>query len=278
MSKEAVLQQLLTEIQYGRDKADGIWSDIMKEVGFKILKNHKIADRTYEMALSSMGEEHGIDRAGRFVNIRLDGLFLRRPISVCDWNKDAITIIYKTVGKGTEAMSQMRTGQHLDILTPLGNGFDICKSEEAGARPLLIGGGAGVPPMYGLCRLLTEKEKKPVVILGFNSEKEIFYIENFRQLGADVMVTTADGSLGLRGFVTDAMKAVEYTYIFACGPEAMLKAIDNTAAPAVGGQMSFEERMGCGFGACMGCSCETKYGSKRICREGPVLERGEIIW
>lgn len=250
---------------------------IMKNIKFKILSNIKIADRTYEMVLSDMGTGHGITKGGQFVNIKLDGFFLRRPISVCSWDESSITLIYKTVGAGTEAMSHMTEGMTLDILSPLGNGFNI-DDEAVGEKPVLIGGGAGVPPMYGLCRLLLKQGKKPTVILGFNSESECFYMDKFKALGADVIIATADGSIGIRGFITDALQDVDCTYIFACGPEAMLRAIDNTAPKAAGGQMSFEERMGCGFGACMGCSCQTKYGSKRICKDGPVLKRSEIIW
>lgn len=249
----------------------------MKEINFEILSNNKIADRTYEMVLSDKGCGHEVTRPGQFVNIRLDGFFLRRPISVCSWDENSITIIYKTVGAGTEVMSGMKRGQNLDILTPLGNGFDTGLA-DIGQRPLLIGGGAGVPPMYGLCKDLMAQDKAPVAVLGFNSEKECFYAEKFRELGAETVVTTADGSAGMKGFVTDAVKTLEYTYFYACGPEVMLKAIDSTVGSDTDGQLSFEERMGCGFGACMGCSCETKYGSKRICKEGPVLTRGEIIW
>lgn len=250
----------------------------MKEIRFEILDNRKTADRTYEMVLSDRGNGHGITSPGQFVNIRLDGFFLRRPISVCDWNDKSITLIYKTVGAGTEAMSRMTKGQELDILTPLGNGFDISDGAALGKRPLLIGGGAGVPPMYGLCKALLAQGKEPAVVLGFNNANESFYIEKFRDLGAETIVTTADGSIGMKGFVTDAVKALDITYFFTCGPEVMLRALDDTISKDIDGQLSFEERMGCGFGACMGCSCETKYGSKRICKEGPVLKRGEIIW
>lgn len=250
----------------------------MKEIKFEILDNRKIADRTYEMILSDKGNGHGIANPGQFVNIRLDGFFLRRPISVCNWDNENITLIYKTVGAGTEVMSRMTKGQELDILTPLGNGFDISDSAALGNKPLLIGGGAGVPPMYGLCKALLTQGKELTVVLGFNNADESFYIEKFRELGAETIVTTADGSIGMKGFVTDAVKALEVTYFFTCGPEVMLRALDDTISKDIDGQLSFEERMGCGFGACMGCSCETKYGSKRICREGPVLKRGEIIW
>lgn len=248
----------------------------MKETAFEILSNEKIAYRTYEMKLSSRGQEHGIMRPGQFVNIRLDGFFLRRPISVCSWDETSVTLIYKTVGAGTEVMSRMKKGELLDIFVPLGNGFDT--GRNIGKTPVLIGGGAGVPPMYQLCRELMDKGAAPKVILGFNSSAEVFYTEKFRELGAEVVVTTADGSAGIRGFVTDALKTMDYTYFFTCGPEAMLRAVNDEAPADIEGQFSFEERMGCGFGACMGCSCETKYGYKRICKEGPVLERGEILW
>ena len=243
----------------------------MKQGIFEITENRMIAKNTYLMVLK--GDVSDITASGQFINIKLDGFFLRRPISVCDVNADSVTIIYKVVGKGTEVMAKMSAGEKLDVLTGLGNGYDLSKS---GDRPVLLGGGAGVPPMYMLCRLLIAEGKKPSVILGFNTKDEVFFEEEFKALGADVTVTTADGSVGLKGFVTDAMKEMDYTYFYTCGPEPMLKAIDKTAVTS--GQLSFEERMGCGFGACMGCSCKTKYGNKRICKDGPVLEREEIIW
>ena len=241
----------------------------MKQNFFDIVSNRKIADNTYEMVLQ--GETDGI-RCGQFVNIMLDGFYLRRPISVCNVEGDKLTIIYKAVGKGTEYMSGLTEGK-LDLLTGLGNGYDL---SAAGSTPLLIGGGAGVPPMYMLAKNLIAEGKNVTVILGFNTEKEIFYKEEFEALGAKVIIATADGSVGVKGFVTDAMKDVEYTYFYTCGPEPMLKAIYN--ASVTSGQMSFEERMGCGFGACVGCTCETKYGKKRICKDGPVLVKEEIIW
>lgn len=247
----------------------------MKDIKFTIKSNNRIADRTYEMILGCMSGEHGLTRPGQFINIRLNGFYLRRPISVCDRKEDTVTIIYKTVGKGTEYMSHLNPGNKLDILSPLGNGYDTSKSGE---RPLLIGGGAGVPPMYGLCKELISEGKSPLVILGFNTADEVFYEDRFRKTGAEVVTATADGSTGFKGFVTDAIKTLDFTYFYACGPEAMLKALDKTIDANTGGQLSFEERMGCGFGACMGCSCETKYGHKRICKDGPVLERREIIW
>ena len=243
----------------------------MKQSIFEVKANTKIAENTYKMVLG--GDCSGITAAGQFVNIKLDGFFLRRPISVCDYNDNELTLIYKVFGKGTEYMAKLGAEEKLDILTGLGNGYDLSKS---GNEPVLIGGGAGVPPMYNLCRKLVAEGKKPQVILGFNKENELFFENEFKALGAEVTVTTADGSYGMKGFVTDALKNMKYTYIYSCGPEPMLKAIYNTAETS--GQLSFEERMGCGFGACMGCSCATKYGNKRICKDGPVLEMEEIIW
>ena len=218
------------------------------------------------------GDVSDIVAPGQFVNILLDGRFLRRPISVCNVEGDRLTIIYKVVGKGTEQMSQTKTGQ-LDILTGLGNGYDLSVS---GSQPVLIGGGVGVPPMYLLARRLIEQRKRVKVILGFNTRDEIFYEDEFRALGAEVHVTTVDGTYGIKGFVTDALKDMEYTYFYTCGPEPMLKAVYK--ASATSGQMSFEKRMGCGFGACMGCSCKTITGYKRICKEGPVMRKEEILW
>lgn len=243
----------------------------MKQSIFEIIKNVCIADNTFEMVLK--GDCSDITKSGQFVNIKLDGFFLRRPISVCDCEKDALTIIYKVVGHGTEKMAEMSVGEKLDILTGLGNGYDITKSGDA---PVLLGGGAGVPPMYMLAKKLIKEGKNPTVILGFNKKSEVFYEKEFSSLGIKTIVTTADGSYGIKGFVTDALKAVSYTYFFTCGPEPMLRAVfDNTSTS---GQMSFEARMGCGFGACMGCTCETITGNKRICKEGPVLEKEEIKW
>ena len=242
----------------------------MKDTIFKILTNREIAKNTYEMTLT--GDTEGLS-AGGFVNIKLDGFYLRRPISVCDFDEGVLTILYKVVGHGTEAMSRMGVGTELLTLTGLGNGYDASK---AGDRPLLIGGGAGVPPMYRLCRELIAAGKHVSVILGFGAKDEVFYEEKFRALGAEVFVTTVSGDYGIRGFVTDAMDQVDYTYFYTCGPEPMLKAVYDKSTSS--GQFSFEERMGCGFGACMGCSCKTKYGNKRICRDGPVLEKEEIIW
>ena len=243
----------------------------MKQGIYTILRQEPIAEKVFRMVLE--GDTSAITAPGQFVNILLEGKYLRRPISICDWNDRELTLIYKVVGGGTEQMSRMQPGVCLDLLVGLGNGY---RTEGCGARPLLIGGGVGVPPLYGLCKKLISEGKKPRVILGFNSAQEVFLMEEFAALGAAVAVTTADGSVGLKGFVTDAMKGMDYDYFYTCGPEGMFRAIEKIAVTS--GQFSFEERMGCGFGACMGCSCKTKYGYKRICKEGPVLEREEIIW
>lgn len=236
---------------------------------YKILSNEKIAKDIYKMILE--GDTQYITASGQFINIKLEGKFLRRPISVCDYDENTITIIYKVVGEGTEMMSRLPVGETLDVLTGLGNGYDISN----GTKPLLIGGGVGVPPMYNLCKKLIAAGQEPTVILGFNTKEEVFYEDEFRALGADVRVATVDGSYGIKGFVTDAFPD-EYDYFYTCGPMPMFKAIEAKAVTS--GQYSFEERMGCGFGACMGCSCKTKYGNKRICKDGPVLVREEIIW
>ena len=236
---------------------------------YEIISNKPLASGVYEMIVS--GDTQYITAPGQFVNIQIAGKFLRRPISVCDYSDSQITLIYKTVGEGTEIMAKMEPGEKLDILTGLGNGYDISKSK----RPLVIGGGVGVPPMYNLTKKLIENNQKPFVILGFNTKSEVFYEEKFKALGAEVAVTTVDGSYGIKGFVTDAFPQ-DYDYFYTCGPMPMFKAIEKIAKTS--GAFSFEERMGCGFGACMGCSCKTKYGSKRICKDGPVLLREEIVW
>lgn len=243
----------------------------MNQVMMKITDNKKIAEKTYFMSLE--GDTSAITKPGQFINIKLDGFFLRRPISVCDCENGKLSIIYKVVGNGTKEMSELPVGAELDILSGLGNGYDTSKSGDC---PVLIGGGVGVPPMYLLCKKLVSEGKKAMVILGFNSEKEVFGVDEFKATGAEVYVTTADGSVGTKGFVTDVLKNLDYTYFYTCGPMPMFKAIESIAKTS--GQYSFEERMGCGFGACMGCTCKTKYGNKRICKDGPVLEREEIVW
>ena len=242
----------------------------MKQGLFTIIENTCLVPGVYRMRLQ--GDTAAITAPGQFVNIQLDGMFLRRPISVCDVQGDVLTIIYKVVGKGTAALSAMERGE-LDILTGLGNGYDLTVSGDA---PVLLGGGVGVPPMYLLAKQLREQGKKVTVILGFNKREEVFYEQEFKDLGCAVLVTTVDGSYGIKGFVTDALQHISYTHFYTCGPEPMLKAVYK--ASTTGGQMSFEERMGCGFGACMGCSCQTLTGYKRICKDGPVMRKEEIKW
>lgn len=250
----------------------------MKQEIFNILTNDALTHDVYRMTLG--GNTDGI-RPGQFVNIKLDGLYLRRPISVCDCIDGVLTIIYKVVGKGTEQMAKMGEGEKLDVLTGLGNGYDLTKG---GDTPLLIGGGVGVPPLYMLAKKLVANGAKPTVVLGFNKASEVFYEKEFAALGCEVSVATADGSLGVKGFVTDAIAKLtdegkKFSYFYTCGPEPMLKAIHSSAAlERVDGEFSFEERMGCGFGACMGCSCKTVTGYKRICKDGPVLTKNEILW
>ena len=242
----------------------------MKQSIFEIISNEALTRDVYKMVLA--GDASHVTNCGQFVNIQIAGLFLRRPISVCDYDEKTLTIIYKVVGKGTAAMAAMAPGCKLDILTGLGNGYDI---SLAGDAPVLLGGGVGVPPMYNLAKKLVAEGKQVSVILGFNTQSEIFYEDAFKALGCAVTVTTVDGSYGVKGFVTDALPE-NYTYFYTCGPEPMLKAVYK--ATSTSGQMSFEERMGCGFGACMGCSCKTLTGYKRICKEGPVMKKEEILW
>jgi len=242
----------------------------MKQSLFRITENIHLTENVMKITLS--GDTSDITAPGQFINILIDGLYLRRPISVCDCENGTVTIIYKVVGKGTEKMMEMKEGT-LDILTGLGNGYDTSVS---GDNPVLLGGGVGVPPLYMLAKKLIAEGKKVNVILGFNTKSEIFYEDEFKKLGCDVKVTTVDGSYGIKGFVTDALADIDYTYFYTCGPEPMLKAIYK--ASNTSGQLSFEERMGCGFGACMGCSCKTVTGYKRICKDGPVLVKEEILW
>ncbi len=243
----------------------------MKQGIFRITSNEKIARDIFKMTLA--GDTSAITAPGQFVNIKLDGFFLRRPISVCDCVGENLTLIYKTVGHGTEQMSRMENGDELDLLTGLGNGYN---TKISGGNPLLVGGGVGVPPMYMLCRELISEGKNVTVVLGFNSKDDVFYEDEFRALGADVHIATADGTYGIKGFVTDVIKDMQYTFFYTCGPEPMFRAMHKIMKTP--GQYSFEERMGCGFGACMGCSCKTLTGNKRICKEGPVMESEEIIW
>ena len=243
----------------------------MKQGYFEIVENKALTESVYKMVLK--GDVSEITAPGQFVNIKLDGLYLRRPISICDWDEKTITILYKTVGEGTYRLAEMEAGKTLDILVGLGNGFDVTKGGE---NPLLVGGGVGTPPMYGLCKRLLAMGKKPTVILGFASKEDVIYKEKFEALGVRVLIATVDGTCGVKGFVTTAMEGVDFSYFYACGPIPMLKALYNATEKS--GELSFEERMGCGFGACMGCTCKTKYGNKRICKDGPVLAKEEIIW
>lgn len=242
----------------------------MKEVNYTLISNEALTANVYKMELK--GDTQAITTPGQFVDIRLENLYLRRPISVCDRQDDVLTLIYKVVGKGTEVMAALKPGTVLNVLTGLGNGYDLSLS---GASPLLLGGGVGVPPLYLLAKELIAQGKKVQVILGFNTAAEVFYEEAFKALGAEVTVVTADGSYGAKGFVTDVLPA-EYSYYYTCGPLPMLKAVYRACQGE--GEYSFEERMGCGFGACMGCSIKTTDGYKRVCKDGPVLKKGEIVW
>ena len=238
---------------------------------FEIVSNRNLCTNTWEMVLR--GDTAGITAPGQFVQLLLDKHYLRRPISVCDCDGGTVTILYKVVGGGTEQMAQMMVGETLDVLTGLGNGYDTSLS---GNSPVLVGGGVGVPPLYMLAKKLIREGKTVSVILGFNTKNEIFYEDEFKALGATVYVTTVDGSYGTKGFVTDALKDIDYSYFYSCGPEPMLKALYKVSNTS--GQLSFEERMGCGFGACMGCSCKTITGYKRICKDGPIMLKEEILW
>jgi len=242
----------------------------MENTFLEITENRRIAKDVFLMRLE--GKLTDVPRPGQFINIKVPDHYLRRPISVCDASEDSVTVIYKVVGHGTEYLSGLSLGIELDILSGLGNGYDL---SAAGKTPLLLGGGAGVPPMYYLAKELLPLCEKVHVVLGFNTEEEIFFEDEFRALGADVSVTTVDGSYGIRGFVTDALPD-GYSYFYTCGPGPMLKAVYSKTVTS--GEFSFEERMGCGFGACMGCSCRTITGYKRICKDGPVLKKEEILW
>ena len=238
---------------------------------FTLESNQPLTALVWRMVLR--GDTAAITRPGQFVQVQLPGFYLRRPISVCDWDAERLTLVYKVVGQGTYAMTTYAPGMTLDLLTGLGNGYN---TKISGGSPLLVGGGVGVPPMYMLCRKLISEGKNVTVVLGFNSKDNVFYENEFRALGADVHIATADGTYGIKGFVTDVIKDMQYTFFYTCGPEPMFRAMHKIMKTP--GQYSFEERMGCGFGACMGCSCKTLTGNKRICKEGPVMESEEIIW
>ena len=244
----------------------------MKQGIYIISENRALTADIYSLVLR--GDTSACTAPGQFVDIRLPGFYLRRPISVCDWDDGSLTVLYKLLGAGTERLSDLPVGTELDVLTGLGNGYEL---SACGERPLLVGGGVGIPPLFRLAKELIAQGRHPAAILGFNRKEDMFYADAFFALGVSVVVTTADGSAGIHGFVTDGLAAVgDYTYVYACGPTAMLKALDGViCTPA---QYSFEERMGCGFGACMGCTCKTRSGSKRVCRDGPVFFREEVLW
>ena len=235
---------------------------------FTVTGQTPLTDTVYRLELA--GDTAAITRPGQFVQIKVPGFYLRRPISVCDWGENSLTLIYKVVGQGTKAMTSLAPGAELDLLTGLGNGFDPA---ACGDKPLLVGGGVGVPPLYGLCKRLVQQGKRASAVLGFGKQEQVFYQKEFEELGCPVYLATEDGSLGTKGFVTDVMAQLDYDYYFACGPMPMLRAVH---AMGRRGQLSFEERMGCGFGACMGCSCETLVGTKRICVDGPVMRSEEV--
>lgn len=257
------MYQLLTQIT----------TNSMKQVVFEIVSNTQLTESVYEMKLS--GDTSAITAPGQFVELSLEGKFLRRPISVCNFDPESLTLIYKVVGKGTAQMAELTAGTKIDTLTGLGNGFN---DNVESSKPLLVGGGVGVPPLYRLARNLIAKGKSVTVVLGFNTASELFYKAEFEALGATVVVATADGSLGIKGFVTDAIREakIEADYFYSCGPLPMLKALCSTLA--IPGEISLEERMGCGFGICMGCSIQTASGAKRVCKEGPVFGKEEILW
>lgn len=239
---------------------------------YQIIENTPIAPGTFLLDLS--GDTSMVKAPGQFCQIRIPGFYLRRPISLCDWDENGMTLIYKAVGPGTDALSRLETGDTLDILNGLGNGYDAAL---CGHGPLVIGGGAGIPPLYALTKALLAAGRQPTVILGFNRAEEIFLLDSFQDLGVETVLTTVDGSAGQKGFVTDALAGADSRYVFACGPLPMLKAVyKKSGCPT--GQYSLEERMACGFGACMGCSLETRFGPKRVCKDGPVFRKEELPW
>ena len=243
----------------------------MRDLIFEIGENREVARDVYHLRLT--GDSSDISCPGQFASIKLEGNFLRRPFSICAWDEEGLDIYYKVVGEGTEKLSALPVGTKLSAMVGLGNGYNTALSGE---RPLLIGGGMGATPLYCLCKKLLTEGKKPTVLLGFASAADVFLKDEFEALGAEVILCTDDGSMGHHGFVTDVMAELSYSHFYTCGPEAMFRAIDRIAVTE--GQFSFEARMGCGFGACMGCTCKTHKGNKRVCKDGPVLERSEIIW
>ena len=242
----------------------------MKQSIFKLTENTALTYKVSRLRLE--GDVSAIKKPGQFVQVQLDGLFLRRPFSVCDRDENSFTILYETAGTGTELLRTLPAGTKLDVLTGLGNGFDLYRG---GNNPLLIGGGTGLSPMFWLAKELLALGASPKALLGFNTADDVFYAEEFEALGIETLITTTDGSRGIKGLVIDAMDK-PYSGFYACGPEAMLRAVCEASNKP--GQISLDRRMGCGFGACMGCTVITRNGPKRICKEGPVLDREEIIW
>ncbi len=240
----------------------------MKEADYIIISNIALNSAIYEMRLK--GDTGALSRSGQFIDVAVTGKYLRRPISVCDYDEKGLTIVYKVVGEGTAALSRMRPGESVNALCGLGNGFD----DGAAAKKIaLVGGGVGLPPLYGLAKRLKENGAVFSVLAGFNSAADMYYTDNFRALCGDVRIATADGSFGTKGFVTSLLGKGEFDYFYACGPEPMLEALLKTG---LDGQLSYEARMACGFGVCMGCSCKTRLGYKRICKDGPVMTAKEM--
>lgn len=245
----------------------------MRETTFTLDRVRQLNGDTYELSLS--GDASAVTAPGQFVNLELPGYFLRRPISICDWTASSLRLLVKEAGKGTRELVRLTPGTALRVLTGLGNGFAM---DLAGSSPVLAGGGIGAAPLYGLARRLLEQGKAPTVALGFRSKADAYYLEEFAALGCPVAVATEDGSLGAKGFVTDCIAALPgCDYVCACGPLPMLKAVHGMPQ-LKGGQFSFEARMGCGFGACMGCTVPTAGGYKRVCKDGPILFQEEIVW
>lgn len=247
---------------------------------FRILSNDRVATGTYELRLE--GPVAGLTTPGQFVTIEIPGFYLRRPFSVADWSEQTLRLFYKVVGDGTEALSTMQEGK-LSVMTGLGNGFDVHAAETK--KPVLIGGGVGIPPLFGLAKRLVNMDKTPLVLLGFNRADELFLVEGFEEIGADVRVATVDGSVGTEGFVTtlfeQAIDAIgpDAAYVYTCGPMPMFQTLAKEMNRlGMDGCFSLEERMGCAVGICMGCSIETTEGMRRVCKEGPVFSKEVLPW
>ena len=237
-----------------------------------IISNIQLTQDIYKMILEV--DTSFITNPGQFINITIDNKYLKRPISISDYTDNSLTIIYKVVGKGTKILSNKIKGETIEALVGLGNGFTIKDNKEV----LLVGGGVGIPPLYNLAKQLINNNTKVNVLLGFNTINDIFYDKEFKELGCTVYITTIDGSKGIKGHIGNGLQEYNLTnlYYYSCGPKPMLKALTQISNNQ--GQLSFEARMGCGFGACMGCSIEVKDGYKRICKEGPIFSSEEILW